>query len=126
MHDQPSVRELVQAVKNFVDETAMPELTGRAGFHARVASNVLGTILRDIDTRFDADASEKNRLLDLLEAPADTSLSKLNEDLRQRIRAGELTIRSDDLMRHLKMTAIDQLKVDQPNYSALKKAIEEP
>ena len=126
MHDQPSVRELVQAVKNFVDETAMPELTGRAGFHARVASNVLGTILRDIDTHFDADASEKNRLLDLLEAPADTSLSKLNEDLRQRIRAGELTIRSDDLMRHLKMTAIDQLKVDQPNYSALKKAIEEP
>ncbi|RIJ15357.1 hypothetical protein D1227_17770 [Henriciella mobilis] len=126
MHDQPSVRELVQAVKNFVDETAMPELTGRAGFHARVASNVLGTILRDIDTRFEADASEKTRLLDLLEAPADTSLSKLNEDLRQRIRAGELTIRSDDLMRHLKMTAIDQLKVDQPNYSALKKAIEEP
>ena len=126
MHDQPSVRELVQAVKNFVDETAMPELTGRAGFHARVASNVLGTILRDIDTRFEADASEKTRLLDLLEAPADTSLSKLNEDLRQRIRSGELTIRSDDLMRHLKMTAIDQLKVDQPNYSALKKAIEEP
>ena len=126
MHDQPSVRELVQAVKNFVDDTAMPELTGRAGFHARVASNVLGTILRDIDTRLAADTEEKARLVVLLDAPDDTPLSKLNDDLRQRIRAGELSIRSGELMHHLKMTAIDQLKVDQPNYSALKKAIEEP
>lgn len=126
MHDQPSVRELIQAVKNFVDETAMPELNGRAGFHARVTSNVLGTILRDIEMRESADKREKVRLLDLLNASAETPLPKLNDDLCQRIRAGELTIRSDELMDHLKMTAIDQLKVDQPNYSALKKAIEEP
>ena len=44
MHNQPSVSELVQAVKNFVDHSAMPELKGRAAFHARVASNVLATI----------------------------------------------------------------------------------
>ena len=49
MHNQPSVSELVQAVKNFVDHSAMPELEGRAAFHARVASNVLATILRDLD-----------------------------------------------------------------------------
>ena len=126
MHDQPSVIELVEAVKNFVDETAMPELTGRAGFHARVASNVLGTILRDLEARADNNESEKQRLLSLLEAPEGTTLSELNEELRNQIRSGALNIQSDELMAHLKKTAISQLKVDQPNYSALKKATQEP
>ena len=125
MHDQPSVPELVQAVKNFVDETAMHELKGRAGFHARVASNVLATILRDLEARESNDAQEKTRLVKLLDADAGMPISELNTQLRDKIRTGEMTIDSAPLMEHLKKTAIAQLKVDQPNYSALSRALEE-
>ena len=126
MHDQPSVEELVQAVKTFVDQTAMPELNGRAQFHARIASNVLATILRDLEARKTNDLEEHERLVDLLDASPQESLANLNHQLQDRIRQGELTITSKELMRHLKMTAIAQLKVDQPSYSALKKTLEEP
>ena len=126
MHDQPSVEELVQAVKTFVDQTAMPELNGRAQFHARIASNVLATILRDLEARKTNDLEEHERLVDLLDASPQESLANLNHQLQDRIRQGELTISSKELMRHLKMTAIAQLKVDQPSYSALKKTLEEP
>lgn len=126
MHDQPSVRELVEAVKNFVDHTAMPELGGRAAFHARIASNVLATILRDMEARKTNEENEKVRLISLLGVNPDLDLREMNAELRQRIHAGDITIQSADLLSHLKKTAIAQLKVDQPTYSALKKAIEEP
>lgn len=125
MHDQPSVPELVQAVKNFIDHSAAPELTGRAAFHARVASNVLSIILRDLETRPGNDAAEKASLIDLLDADEDTPLGDLNEELQRRIRQGEIGVDSSDLMTHLKMTAIRQLKVDQPGYSGLAQALKE-
>ena len=43
MHDAPSQKEMLTAVKAFIDDTAMPALKGHAAFHARVASNVLAT-----------------------------------------------------------------------------------
>lgn len=124
MHNQPTVNELVQAVKNFVDHSAMPELKGRAAFHARVASNVLATILRDLEARETNDAEELARLRGLL-GETGGSTESLNEMLRQKIRSGELTITSDALLSHLKKTAIAQVKVDQPKYSGLKAALEE-
>ena len=62
MYDQPSVSELVQAVKNFVDGPCMHELEGRSAFHARVASNVLATILRDLELRQSCESGERKRL----------------------------------------------------------------
>ena len=125
MHDQPSVPELVQAVKNFIDDTAAPELTGRAAFHARVASNVLSIILRDLENRPENDDEERQSLLALLGAEDEGSLAELNEELRRRIRQGELGVKSAELMAHLKMTAIRQIKVDQPGYSGLAQALKE-
>lgn len=125
MHDQPSVPELVQAVKNFIDETAMPQLDGRAGFHARVASNVLGTILRDLEARVGSEAEETRRVAELLGEDPARGLSDLNRMLQARIRSGELTIQSSALMNHLKMTAISQIRVDQPTYSGLANALKE-
>lgn len=125
MHNQPSVSELVQAVKNFVDHSAMPELTGRAAFHARVASNVLATILRDLDSREENDAEEYARLQKLIADSDGKTRAELNAELRGKIRSGELTVQSAELMDHLKKTAIAQLKVDQPKYSGLATALED-
>ena len=122
MHDQPSVAELVQAVKNFIDETAGPNLTGHATFHARVASNVLSTVLRDLEQRPQSEPAERARLLDLLGDEADQSTAALNETLSTRIKAGEMTPETPGLLSHLKATTIAQVEIDQPRYSGLKTA----
>ena len=120
MHDQPSVAELIQAVKNFIDETAAPKLTGHAGFHARIASNVLATVLRDIAQRETQEELEKDGIQSLVQAPQEASLNDLNQLLCEQIKTGHVTLQTSGLLDHLKRTTIAQLSVDQPNYSGLK------
>lgn len=122
MHDQPSVPELVQAVKNFIDETAGPNLKGHAAFHARVASNALATVLRDLEQRPTTEIEEIARLVVLLDAPEDSDLETLNRILSEKIEAGALTPETPGLLAHLKATTIAQVEIDQPRYSGLKTA----
>ena len=124
MHDAPSTAELVEAVKRFIDDTASPQLTGHAAFHARVASNVLATILRELEQRPTAEQEEKSRLLALLNAEADMPLDTLNRDLCERIRNGDMDLSTAGLLEHLKTTTIAQLSVDQPRYSGLALALQ--
>ena len=124
MHDAPSTAELVEAVKRFIDETAAPQLTGHAAFHARVASNVLATVMRDLEQRPVAEAEEKARLVVMLGADPDTPLDMLNRDLCERIRTGAVTLSTPGLLEHLKTTTIAQLSVDQPKYSGLARALQ--
>lgn len=122
MHDQPSVSELVQAVKNFIDETAGPNLTGHAAFHARVASNALATVLRDLAMRPENETAEAERLIALLNASPGEDLASLNARLSEKIRSGNLTAETPGLLAHLKATTIAQVEIDQPRYSGLKTA----
>ncbi|MEZ5984541.1 MAG: DUF6285 domain-containing protein [Hyphomonas sp.] len=124
MHDAPSTAELVEAVKRFIDDTASPQLTGHASFHARVASNVLATILRELEQRPQAEQEEKTRLLALLNAEPDTPLDTLNRELCERIRKGDMDLSTTGLLEHLKTTTIAQLSVDQPRYSGLALALQ--
>ncbi|HPF22879.1 MAG: DUF6285 domain-containing protein [Hyphomonas sp.] len=123
MHDAPSTAEMVEAVKRFIDDTAAPQLTGHAAFHARVASNVLGTVLRELAERPAAEAGEKDRLVALLDAGPDATLDALNRELCERIRSGAAGLSTPGLLDHLKTTTIAQLSVDQPNYSGLARAL---
>jgi hypothetical protein len=121
MHDAPSAKELIEAVKSFIDKTAAPQLTGHAAFHARVASNALATVLRELEIRPGAEAAEKARLEALLGTFGATS-NDLNQKLCEEIRAGRMDLATEGLLSHLKSTTIDQLSVDQPGYSGLKTA----
>lgn len=122
MHDQPSISELVQAVKSFIDETAAPELKGHAAFHARVASNALATVLRDLEQRPSAETAERAGLIALLCAREDQSNEALNRELSDRIQSGEMTASTPGLLEHLKRTTMAQVEIDQPRYSGLKTA----
>jgi len=124
MHDAPSTKELVEAVKRFVDDTAAPQLTGHAAFHARVASNVLGTIIRELEQRPAAEADEKSRLLALLDGDPAATVDALNAELCDKIRTGQMDVSTAGLLEHLKTTTIAQLSVDQPNYSGLARALQ--
>lgn len=121
MHDAPSTKELVEAVKSFIDKTAMTQLTGHAAFHARVASNALATVLREMEARPRAEAEETARLQGLL-GSEDAGAAELNRQLCTEIREGRVDLSTPGLLTHLKMTTIDQLSVDQPGYSGLRTA----
>jgi hypothetical protein len=126
MHDAPSPSELVAAVKSFIDDAAAPQLTGHAAFHARVASNVLATLMRELEQRPAAEAAEAQGLRSLLDAPDNSDLATMNRDLCARIRDGQFDYATPGLFKHLKTTTISQLAIDQPNYSGLKAALSKP
>jgi hypothetical protein len=126
MHDAPSPSELIAAVKTFIDEAAAPHLTGHAAFHARVASNVLATLLRELDQRPAAECDESERLRKILGAAPDVTVQDMNRNLCERIRDGRMDAATPGLFQHLKTTTIDQLSIDQPNYSGLKVARSRP
>jgi hypothetical protein len=121
MHDAPSAKELIEAVKSFLDKTAMVQLQGHAAFHARVASNALATVLREMEQRPAAEARERERLQTLLKSD-EADVGKLNRQLCEEIQAGRVDLGTPGLLTHLKSTTIDQLSVDQPGYSGLRTA----
>ncbi|MGE6699211.1 DUF6285 domain-containing protein [Hyphomonas sp. NPDC076900] len=121
MHDAPSAKELIEAVKSFLDKTAMVQLQGHAAFHARVASNALATVLREMEQRPGAEARERDRLQALLKSD-EADVGKLNRQLCEEIRTKRVDLSTPGLLTHLKSTTIDQLSVDQPGYSGLRTA----
>jgi hypothetical protein len=122
MMDQPSMRELVDAVREFLETRAMPELKGHTAFHARVAANALAIVARELEHGPECAHEELARLKGLLRY--DGSLDELNRELCRRIRAGELTLASPGLADHLELTIRDKVAIDQPGYSGLRQALE--
>jgi len=118
--DQPSMLELVEAVRNFLETKAMPELKGHTAFHARVAANALGIVARELERGPSAASAEHDRLTALL--GRDGRLEDLNRELCHRIRSGTLSIASESLEQHLEFTTLDKIAIDQPNYSGSKLA----
>ena len=117
MMDQPSIRELVDAVRNFLETRAMPELSGHTAFHARVAANALAIVVRQLDQAENSGAEEQARLTTLL--GRNGTLDELNRELCARIRGGEFTLSTPGLSTHLELTTRDKIAIDQPNYSGL-------
>lgn len=121
MMDQPSIRELVDAVKDFLETKAMPELKGHTAFHARVAANALGIVSRELERGTQANEAEAERLKSLI--GRNGTLDELNRELCVRIRDGRIAIDSDALRQHLELTTLEKVAIDQPNYSGLKLAL---
>ena len=126
MQTHPSLNELLEAVKHFIDKTATPNLEGHASFHARIASNVLSIVLRDLEQGKAAAMQEGQQLAALLNASPDEDLQTLTRKLCDEISADKITIETPGLLAHLKSSAIAQLNIDQPRYSGLKIAQETP
>lgn len=122
MMDQPSIRELVDAVREFLEKRAMPELKGHTAFHARVASNALGIVVRELELGGPSAVDERKRLAALL--GHDGPLEDLNRELCRVIREGKLDLAKPELLEHLEKSVRDKVAIDQPNYSGLKIAKE--
>lgn len=124
MHNQPSQTELIDAVKFFISDTAIPQLTGRAAFHARIALNVLDILARDINERSKNEEAELTRLQQYLECyDPRMNINDLNALLCENISSGKQDIADPDLLELLQANAVAQIEVDQPKYSGLKTAL---
>ena len=119
MMDQPSMRELVDAVREFLETKAMPELKGHTAFHARVAANALAIVARELEHGGKSAEDETARLAALL--GHDGTLEELNRELCRRIRGGDMGLDTPGLAEHLAVTTREKVAIDQPGYSGLKR-----
>src|SRR5262245_53523824 len=122
MHDRPSAAQLIAAVRDFLERTAMPQLSGHSAFHARVAANALAIVERELALGPEQDTAERERLRALL--GGDGPLEAQNRALCREIRAGRIGLETPGLLAHLRATTLAKLAVDQPSYSAYRRAVE--
>lgn len=94
---EPTNREIVQAVRDWIAGSIKPGSQGHAKFEAVVAMNALGIVLRDLD----AGARAEDRAL------ADALL------------AGERTLAEPGLLATLRRDVLAKCAVDSPKYAAL-------
>ncbi len=120
MQDKPSLTELVAAVQSFIQDKAMPELSGRTRFHARVASNVLAIISREARFSDAFAAAQQNRLEHILGRTGD--LETLNRQFCDALARGDLDLSHSDVRAHLIKTTMGKLAIDQPTYAGYQRA----
>jgi hypothetical protein len=122
MQDEPTPEELIKAVADFLRNDIAPEISGHNAFKLRVAINALDLVTRQLALAQGSEAVEAARLTQLLGLRG--SLSELNRALADRIAKGELDLQKPGLADHLWQTTMDKLAVDQPNYAAYRRELE--
>jgi hypothetical protein len=108
LHDRPTVAELVEAVREWVDEDVRSGTEGRLSFHARVATNALRMVERE---------------LALEPALTDAHVARLAElgceddaALAASIRSGALDERVDEVRALVAASVHDKLLVANPGW----------
>jgi uncharacterized protein DUF6285 len=121
MQDEPTPKELIEAVADFLRNDIAPAVSGHNAFKLRVSINALDLVARQLTLESRSDAAEAARLSRLLGMQG--SLSELNGALADRIAKGELDLQTPGLADHLWQTTMDKLAVDQPNYASYKREL---
>jgi len=126
VHDRPSVDELLRAVELLLDEQFVPTLDGARKYNARVASNVIKMVRRELqneERQLDAEwrgldvllgAAERPRSLDALRQ----ALRTRNEELAERIRDGDADAGEFRalVLAHVRDTVHAKLEVSNPEW----------
>jgi aminoglycoside phosphotransferase (APT) family kinase protein len=97
---EPTNREMVQAVRDWLGEAIKPDAEGHGKFQVAVAMNALGIVMRDLDGGARAE---------------DKALSKA-------LMSGATTLAEPGLLAKLRRAALDKCAVDSPKYAALARA----
>ena len=122
--DMPSQQELVQSVRDYLREDAMKNLQGRSQFLARVAGNSLDVVLRELALGGQHQSLEADRLRHYYGSTA--PLGDLRVQLSDDLRTGKIPLSDATIQQHLRSTVVNQIAIDQPNYSGFKRAIGSP
>jgi hypothetical protein len=112
--DRPTALELLEAIQEFLQERAIPKLSGHAAFEARVAANLLSIARREIEEGprlLEGETADLERLLG-----RKGTLEDLETELLALIREGDPGSRWDDLIALLRRSAEGRLRITNPKY----------
>jgi hypothetical protein len=122
MQDEPRPEELIKAVADFLRNDIAPAISGHNAFKLRVSINALELVTRQLALQEASNAAEAARLGQLL--GREGSLAELNRALADQIAKGDMDLQTPGLSDHLWQTTLAKLAVDQPNYAAYKRELE--
>lgn len=108
-HDRPTAWELVEAVREYLEQDVLPSATGRVRFHARVAAKALAIVERELVLGPAQAEAERERLAAL--GVADDA------ELADAIKDGRFDGREPELLASLAETVADKLAVANPGYA---------
>jgi aminoglycoside phosphotransferase (APT) family kinase protein len=113
--DMPRIDELLASVTDFLRQDVMSSTQGRTNFLARVASNSLDIVQREVALGQTCLANENQRLSDLFssDAPVMDLRWRLVDGLRDR----SISLELPNLAEHLRATVVNQIAIDQPRYA---------
>ncbi len=120
-NDMPHVEELLASVRNFLREDVMNETAGRTNFLARVASNSLDIVIREQSVVLRFRDEEHKRLRAIFNS--EETINELRWALTRRLREGSGELDDPKLLEYLRFIVVNQVAIDQPNYSGYKTAI---
>ena len=115
----PSMLEIIEAVRSFLEKDILTASKGRKAFDAKVAINALMIVERELSDGSGLDSAERKRLVSLL--GHEGSLDDLNDELCGAISKGDIDTNSDGIMHHLQQTVMGKLQIDNPRYSTYKR-----
>jgi hypothetical protein len=107
-HDVPTIDQLVESVREWLERDVIPGTEGRLQFHARVAVNVLAMVERELALGASQAATHSERLAQL--GMADDA------ELAVAIRNGELDDRLAEVRSLVEASVRDKLAVANPKY----------
>lgn len=119
--DMPRADELLVSVRDFLRADVMSSTKGRTNFMARVASNSLDIVLRELSLGQEHRRRELERLQRLFNST--DNLENLRWRLVKELRDASMRLDSAALQSHLRATVVNQIAIDQPKYSGFKSAI---
>lgn len=110
LHGDPSLAELVEAVREFLEGDVVPGTEGRVRFHARVAVNALRMVERELALGGDQEAAHR------------VALARLGvgseAELAGAIRSGRLDHRLPEVVTAVRASVGAKLAVAHPGYDA--------
>lgn len=107
-HDVPTAAQLVESVREWIENEVAPNVQGRLSFHSRVAANVLAMVERELATA-DEDAAGHAGRLAALGASSDDELAAM-------IRGGAMDSRLAEVLSVLEPSIRDKVRVANPRY----------
>jgi aminoglycoside phosphotransferase (APT) family kinase protein len=119
--DMPRIDELVTSVRDYLRDDVMKATQGRTNFLARVASNSLDVVLRELATGEQHRGLQAERLRRLLDEDGD--LESLRWSLVKRLRENRISLDQPGLAEYLRESVVNQAAIDQPSYSGFKTAL---
>ncbi len=126
MHDRPTVDELLRAVELLLDEQFVPTLDGSRKYNARVASNVIRIVRRELqheEQQLDAEWRGLDVVLGASARPGSLSATKQqlvdrNRELSERISEGDADAGHfrELVIAHVRDTVHAKMEVSNPEW----------